>query len=195
MADLRPHPLCVGATRRLPCGQRRHDIVLHPSSVRSAQRPDRWQVDVNRPVEHLRELKRRYEVKMGRLGRPLLFALVGCSGMVLDLVSLHFLLRVASLAVSRALAIWLAMTWNFWLNRRLTFSYARRGSPVRQYLLFALACSVGAVTNWTITLLLAAWSGFFAEHRLLAAAVGVVAGASLNYVLSSRAVFGQPVRR
>ena len=76
---------------------------------------------MNQPVEHLRELKRRYEVTTGRLGRPLLFALVGCSGMVVDLVSLHFLLRVASLAVSRALAIWLAMTWNFWLNRRLTF--------------------------------------------------------------------------
>ncbi len=91
---------------------------------------------------------------MGRLGRPLLFALVGCSGMVVDLVSLHFLLRVASLAVSRALAIWLAMTWNFWLNRRLTFSYARSGSLVRQYLLFALACSAGAITNWTVTLLL-----------------------------------------
>jgi len=102
---------------------------------------------------------------------------------------------VASLAVSRALAIWLAMTWNFWLNRRLTFSYARSGSLVRQYFLFALACSVGAITNWTVTLLLSAGSGFFAEHRLLAAAVGVAAGASLNYVLSSRAVFGQPVRR
>ena len=150
---------------------------------------------MNRAVQRLRELKRRYEVKLGRLARPLQFALVGCSGMVVDLVSLHFLLRVASLAVARALAIWLAMTWNFWLNRRLTFSYARSGSLVRQYLLFALACSVGAITNWTVTLLLSASSDFFAEHRLLAAAVGVVAGASLNYVLSSRAVFGQPARR
>ena len=95
---------------------------LHPSPVRSAHRPGRGEADVNQAMEHLLELKRRYEITTGRLGRPLLFALVGCSGMVVDLVSLHFLLRVASLAISRALAIWLAMTWNFWLNRRLTFS-------------------------------------------------------------------------
>ena len=53
----------------------------------------------------------------------------------------------ARLYVSRAMAIVVAITWNFWLNRRLTFSYSRNGNRIRQYLRFASTCSVGAAVT------------------------------------------------
>ena len=113
--------------------------------------------------------------------------------MVVDLATLAGL-RWAGLAgwLARAIAIWVAMTWNFAWNRRFTFSYSRSGKIPGQYIRFAASCSVGAVLSWSIYMLMTTRIGLFAENRLLellAAFIGIVVGTISNFVLSRYWVF------
>lgn len=145
-------------------------------------------------IVRLRSLKRMFEAKAGKFASPIQFALVGLSGMVPDLVSFSILLSWLPLPAARGMAIWVAMSWNFYLNRRLTFSYARRGSALRQYVLFCGSCLAGALISWSTCLGLCLASDFFSQKKMFAAAIGVLAGAALNYLLSRHVVFLAPKR-
>ena len=78
------------------------------------------------------------------------------------------------LAVSGALAIAIALLWNFSLNRRLTFNDAQRGSWLRQFLTYALSNALAIALSFTLRVYLPTRVGFFAQHKLAAAAVGIV---------------------
>jgi putative flippase GtrA len=127
--------------------------------------------------------------KAGALAFPVQFALVGVSGMVLDLLAFALLGFRLPLAVARALALWLAMTWNYALNRQVTFAAYRQDFRWRDYALFCGSCLAGALVSWSICMALCAANGWFARHPLLAALPGVAAGFALNYSLSRRFVF------
>jgi dolichol-phosphate mannosyltransferase len=101
---------------------------------------------------------------------------------IVDLVALTAFLSVFQLAPARALAIWLAMTWNYVWNRALSFKEAQEGSWVRQYARFVLSCSAGAVVSWgsTMAILSSSWLG---GSPLLASSVGILVGAGFNYCL------------
>jgi len=140
-------------------------------------------------VDYLRHLRRLFVFKAGAWAYPIQFAFVGATGMVVDLACFALLLRVIPYQVARVLAIWTAMSSNFLLNRRITFSYARAESAARQYVLFCGACALGAAVNWATTMLLIASLEFFSAHKVAAAAAGVVAGVGFNYLLSRKLVF------
>jgi dolichol-phosphate mannosyltransferase len=123
------------------------------------------------------------------LAHPALFALVGLSGMVVDLLAFTLLGSWLPLPVARALAIGLAMTWNYSLNRRVTFSCWRRPFRWRDYALFCGSCLAGAVLSWSICMALCTASAWFARNFPLAALAGVAGGFVLNYSLSRRFVF------
>src|SRR5262249_42519566 len=91
--------------------------------------------------------------------------------------------------LGRALAIWVAITWNYWLNRRLTFSSAQSRPIFPQYVLFCLSCLMGALVNWSIFTTLHATFTVFADRLLMAALLGVLAGTMLNYLLSKYVAF------
>jgi dolichol-phosphate mannosyltransferase len=143
-------------------------------------------------VNYLKHLKRLFEYKAGRLAYPLQFAAVGVSGMLVDLLSFVVLQVWLSLAVARALSIFVAMSWNFVWNRRLTFSYARQESLWRQYVLFCASCLAGGVANWAVSVVLCSLSEFFQRHNLVAALLGVATGFGINYVLNRHFVFRLP---
>ena len=121
--------------------------------------------------------------------RTVLFGLVGLSGMAIDLVTLSLLLPIAGFSTARAAAILLAMTWNFSLNRAVTFQTESRDSIFRQYWRFVVSCSIGAAINWTVSLRLASNVPLCQEHVLLSAVGGVLAGFLLNFQLCRRWVF------
>ncbi|MBY0524469.1 MAG: glycosyltransferase family 2 protein [Gemmataceae bacterium] len=146
-------------------------------------------------INYIRHLRRLYAFKLGAAAGPLQFALVGLTGMAVDLATLALVLLVMPFPAARATAIWAALSWNFYLNRRMTFAHARTGNMGWQYALYALSCSIGAAVSWTMSMFLAYELPFFADHPLLAAAAGVFAGAAVNYVGCSVAVFRTPRRR
>lgn len=119
------------------------------------------------------------------------FCAVGASGVVVDLTVFALLQSQLPATAARGLAIAVAMTWNFLLNRAITFADAGRGSILVQFVGFCLSCSVGAAVNWSLSVWL--WTSFpvFAAHKSLAAFLGVVAGTGFNFLLCRYAVFRQ----
>lgn len=144
---------------------------------------------MNLQLHDLRRHGGRFRLRLGRLAQPLLFLAVGGSGMIVDLAVLSLLSLWIGFRPARAVAIGVAMTWNFALNRRFTFVGARSGPMLRQYLLFCLSCGLGAVVNWSVSSWL--WSGWASVLRYpaVAAVFGIAAGVVLNYALSAWLVF------
>lgn len=144
---------------------------------------------ISERFSNARHRARLYRQRLGRLAQPLLFLAVGGSGMLVDLLMLTVFLTWIDFRPARALAIAIAMTWNFNLNRRFTFVGARSGPLLRQYVLFCLSCGVGAIVNWNIsTWLWLRWSSVL-RFPAVAAMAGIAAGVLLNYALSARLVF------
>ncbi len=157
-------------------------------------------------LDELRHLKRLADHRYGNLSRLLQFCLVGASGMVVDLTCYALFQWIFSqtrlselptplmggpldLAVAGALAIVAALTWNFLLNRRLTFSYARQGSVVRQYVTYALSNALGIGLSFSLRLILPRQFAFFQRHKLAAAVVGIVAATAISFSMSRWVVF------
>lgn len=141
-------------------------------------------------LNYIKHLKRLAEYKYGDLSRFALFCLVGSTGMMVDLATYSILLKSAvTMKVARAVAIWIAMTWNFILNRRVTFSYSQNDAILKQYLKFICSCGIGAIISWSTTILLSENVSIFATHVLLSAFIGIIAGTLSNFGLSRHWVF------
>jgi dolichol-phosphate mannosyltransferase len=165
-------------------------------------------VKVSTPIGDIRQLKRLADDRFGNASRLLQFCFVGASGMVVDL-SCYALFQAIfartsfmegmsapvvggplALAAAAVLSIAIALTWNFTINRRLTFNDARRGSIARQYLRYLLSNLLGIGVSLTLRLTLPNTLGFFRQHRLAAALVGIVAATGISFSMARWFVFG-----
>ena len=157
-------------------------------------------------LDDIRLAKRLADDRFGTASRLIQFCFVGASGMMVDLTCYALFQALLSrtglanwvlplfdgsldLAVSAVLAIAVALTWNFSLNRRLTFNDARRGSIGVQYLRYVLSNLLGIAVSLTLRLALPGTFGYFARHRLAAAVAGIVAATGLSFTMARWFVF------
>jgi dolichol-phosphate mannosyltransferase len=140
-------------------------------------------------LNYVRHLKRLYEYRFCNWAYLALFLAVGATGMVVDLLTYVTLLLWLPTGWARGLAIWVAMSWNFFLNRKLTFTYASKDALLRRYLSFCASCSVGATINWCVSIWLTSALPAATGNKLLAASAGIIAGTAFNFVLCRYVVF------
>jgi dolichol-phosphate mannosyltransferase len=164
-------------------------------------------------LNYVRHLGRLYRHRFPGLVRFALFGAVGSTGVVVDLSVLAVGLSCGlSSSVAAVLAIWLAMSWNFVLNRQWTFagieakpdsnisdenySFDENSSEASQpewvlpqYINFCLGCLTGAVVNWTVRVGLLASALAFTDRPYLASIAGILSGLAFNYTICSRLVF------
>lgn len=138
-----------------------------------------------------------WNVLRGRVPRRMVaFGTVGVSGSLADATVtgvLHSLLGVP-FSAARPAGILAGMTNNFLLNNLVTFRDRRRKrwQLLRGWLLYAGFQSVGALTNYGVSITLN-WLGLWWPLALLA---GIAAGTTLNYLTASRMVWrGAPWSR
>lgn len=135
-----------------------------------------------------------YDRSFGRVipSRFALFGTVGAIGVAVHMAVLSLLYIAAGegFALATVLATFAAMSFNFWLNNRLTYRDQRlNGTPevLRGWVGFCATCAVGALANVATATLL--------EGRgvkwMLAALAGILIGSVWNYALSSRFVWGR----
>ncbi len=137
-------------------------------------------------LRYLQHLRRLYIFKYGTWSHLMQFLVVGFSGIIVNLGVLTVLLRTGVTdrpAVAVAIAV--SLVWNFILNRRFSFSYARDRSILHQFLGFVAACSLGAAVNYVVTVRLLALT----PYKQLAAVAGILAGTMFNFVASRFFVF------
>jgi dolichol-phosphate mannosyltransferase len=149
----------------------------------------RWglsKLSLREQLNYFRHLRRLYTFRYGTWSHLAQFLVVGASGLAINFLVLTLSLRWGldeKPAVGAAIIV--SMVWNFALNRRFSFSYARDRSIVRQFWGFIAACSVGAVVNYLTTTNL--WQG--QRYKQVAAVLGVLAGTVFNFGASRFVVF------
>lgn len=139
---------------------------------------------------YLRHLKRLYLHRFGGLARILCFGLVGASGFIIDL---GFYLGLQGLGIehrlARFLSFWPAVSWNWWLNRRITFNERPWQPPVRQWVKFVIASLIGLGVNVGSYIALTSFVKFFAQYPLAAFFLGIALGGGINFLVSTLYVY------
>lgn len=137
---------------------------------------------------YLQHLRRLYIHRFKYFSAAAQFAVVGASGVVVNLAVLTVAVWIGlrpAIAVAAGIAV--SLVSNFLLNRRFTFSYARKGRLGRQFLGFLGASSAGMIVNYLVTM--------FVSLRVpalpiqVAALCGIASGMSLNYAMNQFLVF------
>ncbi len=176
---------------------RHQDMAVKTSGVTRRDRPG---------LDDIRHLKRIADHRWGNASRLLQFCFVGASGAIVDLFCywvfqqlfeltplVHYLVRPTrvqwSLAMAGSLSILVALLWNFTLNRRLTFSYARGGSLPHQCLAYIASNLPGVMVSLAFRLLLPRKVQFFNDHKLAAAVVGIIVATGISFSMSRWVVF------
>jgi dolichol-phosphate mannosyltransferase len=128
----------------------------------------------------------------GRLlpGRFFLFAAVGATGLAVHLAVLTLAFRASGghFFAAQALAIWAAMTSNFFLNNSFTYGDQRlRGARIwRGLISFYIACGLGALIN----LALADWLYLQGTPYRVAGMAGAVVAAVWNFFTTASVTWG-----
>ena len=125
--------------------------------------------------------------------RAISFALVGASGVVVQLLATHLLMLGDQLRFEQALplAVVIAASSNYLINNALTFRFERlRGlGLVRGLLKFLLVASLPALANVGLA---SAYYSFIARDTVWAQLAGILVVFVWNYAASSRFVWNTP---
>ncbi|RLF09141.1 MAG: glycosyltransferase family 2 protein [Thermoprotei archaeon] len=113
--------------------------------------------------------------------RPLKFAAVGASGIVVNEGLLHILAHLAPLYVAGAASIEASILSNFALNDAWTFKDRRAGRWLARCVRYHGAVALGALTNYVALLALTLLAGL---HYLVANFIGIFLGFLVNYSVS-----------
>jgi dolichol-phosphate mannosyltransferase len=158
------------------------DIPIHFDNRRFGES----KLSLKEQLKYIQHLRRLYIYKHGLLSHLIQFLVVGVSGLAVNLAALTMLLRTGMREKAAVgIAILISLIWNFGLNRRFSFSYARDRSIVRQFFGFVAACSVGAAVNYFVTIEM--WEVI--RYKQLAAVIGVLAGTFFNFIASRFIIF------
>jgi dolichol-phosphate mannosyltransferase len=199
---------------------RRHSVILELLAQRPTHCMD-VRVDVGKGFREqgvgfrdVRPLKHLLDARFGNYSRLVQFCMVGASGMAVDLSCYAFLQWALSftwlftsnsglfgvswhVAAARAVAIAVALVWNFAFNRRLTFNDADKQAVFRQFCAYVVGNALAIAVSFLLSLYLPANVAFFARHKLAAAVVGIVAATAISFSMSRWVVFArrpEPVR-
>lgn len=145
-----------------------------------------WRQQIN----FVRHLYRLYLYRFGGLARLLCFGLVGASGFVID-VGCYLSLQGFGVEhrLARFLSFWPSVSWNWWLNRGMTFSERQRQPRARQWAKFVVSSLLGLAVSVGGYTILTSFVDTFARHRLLAFCCGVGFGGIVNFLVSNLYVY------
>jgi dolichol-phosphate mannosyltransferase len=175
----------IGLELMVRCGcERVVEVPIHFEDRRFGDS----KLTLKQQILYLQHLRRLYIAKYGVWSQLAQFLIVGALGTIVNLGTMTALLALGTpVRVAIAGAIFVAMSFNFALNRRFSFSIARRESWVRQFVGFAAASSIGAVINFgTTVLVLSRFPGLRPQG---AALPGIAVGTAFNFLASRYLVF------
>ena len=156
----------------------------------------RSKMNVRQQINYLRHLWRLYLYRFGRPGRIVSFAMVGSSGLVVDIaVFLAIRWTGADHRFARLISFWAAASWNWWFNRNLTFEERPKRRPGWQWAKFVGGSLVGFLVNYGSYLALTGLLEFFQHNQTFALICGVALGTSANYAVATLFVFPRSGRR
>ncbi len=149
-------------------------------------------MNLDQQIKYLRHLRRLYLYRFGGFAEFIHFGAVGASGFVID-VSCYYLLQWFGVPhqVARGISFWPAVSWNWAINRRMTFGERERRPRGKQWAEFVIASLIGFSLNWGIYVFLTTYIEFFDQWRLIAFVLGIGVASISNFTLSTFFVFSE----
>ena len=148
-------------------------------------------LNLSEQLRYIQHVRRLFIYNFGGGAELAQFLVVGVSGVFVNLSVLTLLLWMSiPTPFLFGPTIIFSMLTNFVLNRRFSFSYARKGSFFKQLFRYSGACSLGAVVNYATALALFTYAPSFVGVHL-AALCGIAMGTLLNFLASRYLVFRQ----
>jgi len=165
-------------------------------------------------ILYLMHIWRLFRFKYRTLGEFIVFAMIGTSGMIIDLTFIHLSYKLllwmlnigyinapayaldmlstnsAGVMFRAALVIGFvfALTSNFLLNKY--FNFRKTVTHIlRQYVRFFLVSIAGFSVKWYISVYLFETNPFFRKYYLFAAFIGIMGGLAINFAGSKLVVF------
>ncbi len=184
-APLNPIGYKIGLELIVKCGLRRIGEVPIHFADRTAGHS---KLNFKEQLRYLQHVRRLFVWKHPNWSYVLQFAVVGGSGLIVNLVILTLLLLMRMpepIAIAGGIAV--SIVSNFILNRRFTFSYAKDGPLLQQFLSFLGACSVGATVNYATALFVLSLTPDLPVQ--VAAIAGVAAGMVINFAMNRYLTF------
>ena len=138
----------------------------------------------------MRHLRRLYAYHYGSMARAISFGLVGTSGLAVD-AAFYIGLQAIGLEhrAARFLSFWPAVSWNWLLNRRLTFRDRPRRGRAGQWARFVGSSLAGLAANVGSYAALTSFWEVFDRYRLVAFAFGIAVGSVCNFLVATIYVF------
>ena len=148
-------------------------------------------LSVKEQVYFLRHLRRLFQYRYPTWTEFVQFGMVGSTGVIVDLA---FYLSVQAIflvdhKVARAISFVGAASWNWALNRLITFTHREKMSKAIQWPAFLMTSSMGFAVNWGTYVTLTSYVPFFDEHKIMALLIGVLMGMGLNFMMARLFVF------
>ncbi|WP_455218427.1 glycosyltransferase [Kaarinaea lacus] len=148
-------------------------------------------LSVKEQVYFLRHLRRLFQYRYPTWTEFIQFGLVGSTGVVIDLaiylaVQAIFLVDHKS---ARAISFVGAASWNWALNRLITFTHREKMAKLVQWPAFLMTSSMGFAVNWGSYVTLTSYVPFFEAHKIMALLIGVAMGMGLNFMMARLFVF------
>ena len=143
-------------------------------------------------LNYFRHLRRLFWHKWPKRTEVVQFCAAGGMGMIIDLF-VYFVLQGLGLShlFARALAFWPAATFNWFVNRIMTFKTRPRPLRLKQWLQFCATSAIGFTCNWGTYALLTSKVQFFNDNLLPAFFIGVLVGTIFNFISADKIVFRQ----
>lgn len=183
------------------------EIIVKASPKRISEVPIQFRdrlfgeskLSLKEQIYYLIHIKRLFEYKYKTLAEFTKFCLIGGSGMMVDLTFVYLSMQIFMISgmvpklfqfrIARVIGFIFAVTTNFLLNRRFTFSRAEQGNIYRQYMSFFMVSLIGFTVNWFVSVYLYEHVAFFNTHYLIAAFMGILGGIAINFTGSKLFVF------
>jgi dolichol-phosphate mannosyltransferase len=111
------------------------------------------------------------------------FALVGISGIVINMISYMFFVHFhMSVVIAGTLSAFVAMNSNFYLNNRFTWSDAKESYLTNRYVKFVMTSIIGIIIDVNM---LSVFYYVFQLNYLLANLIGILTGTVWNYIVNN----------
>ncbi|MDY0003381.1 MAG: GtrA family protein [Polyangia bacterium] len=137
----------------------------------------------------------RLRARWPRLTELVLFCAVGASGVAVDYAVFVPLIHLAGLdpRLAAVFSFAVAVSWNYALNRRITFERGAEAPLPRSYLAFVAVCAVGVGVRVAVMHLLMVGPGWRHPPEIyLTSFVGIVAATAVNFLGARFIAFRAP---
>ena len=133
-------------------------------------------------------------IKMGLKRKFLSFCFAGASGATLELLSFNLFFLFLSFPISKILALAIALSLNFTINRNVTF-FAKSGKITKQFVRYIIIYSIAITINLSVSFIINSLLSPGIMNANIATVTGIIVAMPISFFGSLHWVFKEKISK